>query len=43
MHSLHLQAEYDPEIPTEIKWVKIFTWRANGDGLGKIANCHVQG
>ena len=39
-HSLALDAKYNPEVPTEIKWVKIFTWRANGDGIGPKANGH---
>ena len=24
--------------PVEIRWVKIFTWRANGDGIGLKKN-----
>ena len=37
-HSLMLPAGYDPGKPTDIRWVKIFTWRANGDGINPFAN-----
>ena len=29
---------YEPETPTDVRWVKIFTWRANGDGYNPMAN-----
>ena len=37
-HSLMLVKGYNPEQPTDIRWVKIFTWRANGDGINPFAN-----
>ena len=37
-HSIILSGPYNPEKPTDIKWVKIFTWRANGDGINAMAN-----
>ena len=41
-HSLMLRMIYDPEQPTNIKWVKIFTWRANGDGINPFSNALVE-
>ena len=38
MHSLMLLSPYDPQKPTDIRWVKIFTWRANGDGINPFGN-----
>ena len=37
-HSIHLVSKYDPSKPTEMRWLKIFTWRGNGDGIGSHAN-----
>ena len=37
-HSIHLKASYDPSRPTDMRWMKIFTWRANGDGIGSHSN-----
>ena len=39
-HSLMLVESYqeDPEKFTDIRWVKIFTWRANGDGINPFGN-----
>jgi hypothetical protein len=37
-HSLMLYSGKDPERPTDIRWVKIFTWRANGDGINPFGN-----
>ena len=38
-HSIHLAVGYKPDHPDDlIRWVKIFTWRANGDGLGSSGN-----
>jgi hypothetical protein len=37
-HSLMLIHEYDPEHPTDIRWLKIFTWRQNGDGINPFDN-----
>ena len=28
------QAAHPESEPSTIRWVKIFTWRANGDGIG---------
>ena len=41
-HSLMLVAGYDPEKPTDIKWVKIFTWRGNGDGINPFNNALIE-
>ena len=30
--------EYDENSPTDMRWVKIFTWRANGDGINPFNN-----
>ena len=37
-----LVAGYDPEKPTDIKWVKIFTWRGNGDGINPFNNALIE-
>lgn len=37
-HSLMLVNGYQPDQPTDIRWVKIFTWRANGDGINPFGN-----
>lgn len=37
-HSLMLIAGYEPDKPTDVRWVKIFTWRANGDGINPFGN-----
>lgn len=37
-HSLMLIHRHAPETPTDIRWVKIFTWRANGDGINPFGN-----
>ena len=37
-HSLILTGSYQPESPTDVRWVKIFTWRANGDGYNPNSN-----
>ena len=29
---------YKPESPTDIRWVKILGWRANGDGVNLMSN-----
>ncbi|HIF63086.1 MAG TPA: hypothetical protein EYG16_04230 [Deltaproteobacteria bacterium] len=41
-HSLMLYAGYDPSQPTDIRWVKIFTWRANGDGINPFGNVRIE-
>ena len=37
-HSIMLVNSYAPETPTDIRWVKIFTWRGNGDGINPFGN-----
>ena len=37
-HSLMLVNAYKPESPTDMRWLKIFTWRANGDGINPFGN-----
>ena len=37
-----LVASYNPEKPTDIRWVKIFTWRANGDGINPFNNALIE-
>ena len=41
-HSLMLVMSYQPEEPTDIRWVKIFTWRANGDGINPFNNALIE-
>ena len=42
-HSISLAAGYNADHPDDvIRWVKIFTWRANGDGLGSSGNQRVE-
>ncbi len=41
-HSLMLVAGYSPSHPTDVHWVKIFTWRANGDGINPFGNVLVE-
>ena len=43
-HSLHLNSvsQYDPEGVTDAKWVKIMSWRANGDGIGLTRNAYME-
>ena len=38
-HSINLATGYKADHPDDvIRWVKIFTWRANGDGVGSSGN-----
>lgn len=37
-HSLMLVSGYKPEEPTDMRWLKIFTWRGNGDGINPFGN-----
>ena len=37
-HSLMLVCPYEEGHPNEVKWTKIFTWRANGDGINPFGN-----
>ena len=42
-HSIELAGAYKPDHPDDlISWVKVFTWRANGDGLGSSGNVVVE-
>lgn len=41
-HSLMLFAKPDPQRPTDVRWVKIFTWRANGDGINPFLNTLIE-
>ena len=42
-HSISLAIGYKADHPDDvIRWVKIFTWRANGDGLGSSGNQRVE-
>ena len=42
-HSIELAGSYKPDHPDDlISWVKVFTWRANGDGLGSSGNVVVE-
>ena len=42
MHSLMLINQYQPDEPNEISWVKIFTWRRNGDGINPFGNTLIE-
>ena len=42
MHSLMLINQYQPEQPNEVCWVKIFTWRRNGDGINPFGNTLIE-
>ena len=42
-HSIELAGAYKPDHPDDlVSWVKVFTWRANGDGLGSSGNVVVE-
>ena len=42
-HSISMGTSNKPEHPDNtIRWVKIFTWRANGDGVGTSGNLVVE-
>jgi len=41
-HSIIMSGSYNPEKPTNVKWVKIFTWRGNGDGINPMDNIDVE-
>ena len=38
MHSVHMSGGYQPDKLTTVRWVKIFTWRPNGDGINPFEN-----
>ena len=41
-HSLMLIHPYKAGHPNEIRWTKIFTWRANGDGINPFGNTLIE-
>ena len=42
-HSIHLANSYKADHPDDlVRWVKIFTWRANGDGINLFQNTLVE-
>ena len=41
-HSLMLIHPYAADHPNEVRWTKIFTWRANGDGINPFGNTLVE-
>ena len=41
-HSLMLISPYQAGHPNEVKWAKIFTWRANGDGINPFGNTLIE-
>lgn len=41
-HSLMLIHPYKAGHPSEVKWTKIFTWRANGDGINPFGNTLIE-
>ena len=42
MHSVMLAHPFKEGHPNEVKWAKIFTWRANGDGINPFGNTLVE-
>lgn len=41
-HSIILHGPYNPGHTNEVKWAKIFTWRANGDGINPSGNTLIE-
>jgi hypothetical protein len=41
-HSLMLVNPHKPGHPNEVRWTKIFTWRANGDGINPFGNTLIE-
>ncbi len=41
-HSLMLVHPHKPEHPNAVRWTKIFTWRANGDGINPFGNTLIE-
>ena len=41
-HSLMLVSPYQAGHPNEVRWTKIFTWRANGDGINPFGNTLIE-
>lgn len=41
-HSLMLVGGYKEGHPNKVSWTKIFTWRANGDGINPFGNTEIE-
>jgi hypothetical protein len=41
-HSIMLIHPHEPEHPNKVQWTKIFTWRANGDGINPFGNTLIE-
>ena len=41
-HSLMLVSPYQAGHPNDVQWTKIFTWRANGDGINPFGNTLIE-
>ncbi|WP_206294403.1 glycoside hydrolase family protein [Humisphaera borealis] len=41
-HSLMLVSPFKAGHPNEVRWTKIFTWRANGDGINPFGNTLIE-
>lgn len=41
-HSLMLVGGYKEAHPNKVSWTKIFTWRANGDGINPFGNTEIE-
>ena len=41
-HSLMLVHPFAADHPNEVRWTKIFTWRANGDGINPFGNTLIE-
>jgi hypothetical protein len=41
-HSLMLIHPFKADHPNEVRWTKIFTWRANGDGINPFGNTLIE-
>lgn len=41
-HSLMLVSPYKEGHPNKVQWTKIFTWRANGDGINPFGNTLIE-
>jgi len=38
MHALLMSSAFNPDAPTKTRWVKVFSWRGNGDGTHAFQN-----
>jgi hypothetical protein len=41
-HSLMLIEGHNPDHPTDVRWLKILNWRANGDGINPFGNVAIE-